>query len=182
MKFKKEITLKNGKECLLRNASGDDARAVCEVMYLTHVQTDYLSAYPEEIISDENEERAYLASKEESPNEIELCAVVDGKIAGIANIVAISEKGKLRHRAKFGISIEQSFQGMGLGRILTKTCIECAREVGYAQLELNLVSDNASAGALYKSLGFTEFGRNPKGMFSRISGWQELILMRLELQ
>ena len=35
--------------------------------------------------------------------------------------------------------------------------------------------------ALYKSVGFVEYGRNPKGFRSRTAGWQELVLMRLEL-
>lgn len=29
--------------------------------------------------------------------------------------------------------------------------------------------------------GFTEFGRNPRGFRSRLSGYQELVYMRLEL-
>lgn len=31
------------------------------------------------------------------------------------------------------------------------------------------------------NMGFVEFGRNPRGIISRYRGWQELILMRLEL-
>ena len=34
---------------------------------------------------------------------------------------------------------------------------------------------------LYKSMGSMEFGRNSRGFRSRYQGWQELILMRLEL-
>lgn len=59
-------------------------------------------------------------------------------------------------------------------------CIECAKKVGYLQLELEVVADNASAVRLYESVGFREFGRNPRGFRAR-SGWQELVLMRLEL-
>ena len=41
--------------------------------------------------------------------------------------------------------------------------------------------EKKTALALYKSVGFVEYGRNPKGFRSRTSGWQELVLMRLEL-
>ena len=34
--------------------------------------------------------------------------------------------------------------------------------------------------ALYESVGFVEYGRNPKGFRSRLTGWQEVVLMRLE--
>ena len=30
-------------------------------------------------------------------------------------------------------------------------------------------------------MGFTEYGRNPRGFRSRTAGWQPLSLMRLEL-
>jgi len=44
-----------------------------------------------------------------------------------------------------------------------------------------VVADNRNAIALYESEGFVEYGRNPRGFLSRYAGWQELILMRLEL-
>ena len=62
-----------------------------------------------------------------------------------------------------------------------EACIQCAKKAGYAQLELNAVAANQRAVALYKSVGFVEYGRNPRGFRSRRTGWQELVLMRLEL-
>ena len=58
---------------------------------------------------------------------------------------------------------------------------ECAKEAGYAQLELDVAAQNERAITLYESEGFAQYGRNPKGFRSRYSGWQELVLMRLEL-
>ena len=84
--------------------------------------------------------------------------------------------------AKFGISVEKAFWGLGIGKALTEACIECAKNAGYEQLELDVVSDNIAAINLYKSFGFIEYGRNPKGFRSRISGWQELVLMLLPLK
>ena len=66
-------------------------------------------------------------------------------------------------------------------RSLVEACVECARIAGYVQLELELVADNERALSLYRSEGFVEYGRNPRGYRSRRSGWQELVLMRLEL-
>ena len=64
---------------------------------------------------------------------------------------------------------------------MTEACIECAGAAGYVQLELEAVAENKSALALYRSVGFQEYGRNPKGFRSRLTGWQEVVLMRLEL-
>ena len=66
-------------------------------------------------------------------------------------------------------------------RVLLSAQWHCARKAGYAQLELDVVADNASALALYKKFGFVEYGRNPKGFRSRNTGYQELVLMRLAL-
>ena len=86
---------------------------------------------------------------------------------------------KLRHRCRCGISIEKDFWGLGIGRALTESCIECARKAGYTQMELEVVSDNKRAVSLYKSVGFQEMGRNPLGFNSDINGMQEIIMMRL---
>lgn len=61
-------------------------------------------------------------------------------------------------------------------------CIESARAAGYTQLELSAVAENGRALALYEKAGFVEYGRNPRGFRSRLTGqYQELVYMRLEL-
>lgn len=180
MKFAKNLILKNNKKCLVRNAIGDDAQEVLNIFLLTHEQTDFLASYKDETTFDIPFERQFLTEKVNSDKEVYLCAVVDGRIVGTAGV---DQKGqnKIRHRADFGMAIEKAFWGIGIGRALTMSCIECAKNAGYLQLELEVVSDNSNAIALYKSIGFVEFGRNPGGFVSRHKGWQELVLMRLEL-
>lgn len=180
MKYEKSILLKNDKKCLIRNAVGDDAQEVLNIFLLTHEQTDFLSSYREDAAFDTAMEKRFLTGKERSDREIYLCAVVDGRIVGTAGV---DGKGgnKVRHRAEFGIAIDQDFWRLGIGRALTEACIECAKNAGYSQLELEVVSDNRSAIALYDRMGFVEFGRNPRGFISRYRGWQELVSMRLEL-
>lgn len=60
-------------------------------------------------------------------------------------------------------------------------CIECAKTAGYVQLELSVVAENARAVSMYRKAGFVEYGRNPKGFRSRLTGFQEVIYMRREL-
>ena len=99
----------------------------------------------------------------------------------MAGIGCVDRKEKTRHHAEFGICVDKTHWGLGVGRALTGACIECARIAGYVQLELMAVAENKAALALYRSVGFVEYGRNPKGFRSRTTGWQELVLMRLEL-
>lgn len=181
MKYAQEIVLKNGKTALLRNGEKTDGAAALKTFHLTHAETDYLLSYPDESSLTAEQEGAFLEDKTNSENEIEIVAVVDGKIIGMAGIEAIGTNHKVRHRAEFGIAIEQAHWGLGLGRALTEACIVCAGKAGYVQLELNVVAENESAMALYRKLGFVEYGRNPKGFRSRICGDQTLVYMRLEL-
>ena len=129
----------------------------------------------------EESERQFLKEKEQSDRAVEICAFLDGHLAGFAGIDAVGGKEKIRHRAEFGISVEKDYWGLGIGRGLTLACIECAKKAGFSQVELDVVADNSRAVSLYESVGFREYGRNPRGFRSRVSGWQELVLMRLEL-
>lgn len=181
MKYNQKIILKNGKEALLRNGDAEDGQAVFENFNQTHAETDFLLSYPDENSYDAEQEAQFLKDKTESPNEIEIVAIVDGKVAGTAGIEAVGKKYKLKHRAEFGISILKEYWGLGLGKALTNACIKCAKEAGYEQLELDVVAENKRALSLYHSLGFEEFGRNPKGFNSRTSGFQELVYMLLTL-
>ncbi len=181
MVFSKKVKLKNGVECEIRECTKNDAAEVFEVFNLTHEESDFLLSYPDESTFTLEQEAKFLEAKENSEREAELCAAIDGKIVGTAGIDAVGNKYKVKHRATFGIAIENAFCGVGIGRALSEACIEYAKNAGYTQLELDVVSENTAAVSLYKSLGFVEYGRNPKGFLSRKSGWQELVLMRLEL-
>ena len=180
MQYEKEIILKDGAKCLLRGAGEADAAEVLRTFNLTHAETDYLLTYPEENSFSVEQEAEFLKARNESKNAIEIAAFIDGRIVGTAGIDPIGDKEKVRHRADFGIAIEKVYWGRGIGKALTLACIECAKQAGYLQIELEVVAENASAVRLYESVGFREYGRNPKGFRAR-SGWQTLVLMRLEL-
>lgn len=181
MRYNRTVKLKDGRECCLRNGTESDGQAVVDLWRLTHGQTDYLLSYPDEGSADAAQEGRLLRAKEESPNEIEMLAVVGGAVAGSAGVAAVGTKYKVRHRAVFGISVAREYWGLGIGTALLLACIECARAAGYVQLELNAVAENARALSMYEKAGFVEYGRNPKGFYSRLSGFQEVVHMRLEL-
>ena len=181
MRYAKTVVVKGGVELLVRNAVASDARALRETMQRTHVETDYLLSYPDEQSVDDEQEARSLEEAERSGNEVELIAVIDGRIVGSAGVSAVRSRRKVTHRARFGISILKEYWGMGIGRVLMEASIDCARQAGYSQLELEVVADNERAVSLYRRAGFEEYGRNPRGYRSAASGYQELVHMRLEL-
>ena len=182
MEYNSTVILKDGRACTLRNGTASDGQALLDVFNLTHEQTDYLLTYPGEHSYTAQQEADFLKEKTDSADEIELLAELDGVIVGTAGIGCVGRREKTRHRAEFGISVDKAYWGLGIGRALTEACIECAKKAGYAQLELEVVAENRSAIGLYESVGFVEYGRNPKGFRSRLTGWQEVVLMRLETE
>ena len=182
MHYCKTVQLKDGKECTLRNAEGTDSKAFLDYFLQCHAETDYLTTYPDETSQDPEKVAERLSAAAESASGIEILAVVDGKVAGSAGIGTVKDRDKTRHRADFGISVLKDYWGNGIGSALTEACIECAKKAGFLQLELEAVSENGSAIRLYQKYGFVEYGRNPKGFKMRAGKWQELVLMRLELQ
>lgn len=182
MKYNKKITLADGRECTLRNGTRADGEAALEVFINTHIQTDYLLTYPDEITFTAEEQGEYLQNKTDSENEAEILAVVDGEIVGTAGIEKHGKHEKLRHRCEFGVSVDKNYRGLGIGKALLYACIECAKLAGYSQMELQVVADNDRAVRLYQKAGFVEFGRNPRDFLSRYSGYQEVVYMRLELK
>ena len=181
MRYTKTVELNGGEELLVRNAVASDASALRETTQLTHAETDYLLSYPDEQNSDDEQEARSLEETERSSNEVELVAVIDGRIVGSAGVSAVRTRRKVAHRARFGISILKEYWGMGIGRLLMEASIDCARKAGYTQLELEVVADNERAVSLYRRAGFEEYGRNPRGYKSASAGYQELVYMRLEL-
>lgn len=182
MLYYREISLKDQRKCLLKNAERADAAAFLHYFTQAHAETDFLTTYADEGTHSVEDMEERLAAQKASRTEIEICAFVDGILVGSAGNHALSTREKLRHRADFGISILREYWGQGIGAALTGACIDCAKKAGFRQLELEVVGENETAVRLYKKYGFMEYGRNPRGFLTRDGRWQELVLMRLELE
>ncbi len=80
------------------------------------------------------------------------------------------EEGNARHIAVvWNLFVRPSHQGQGVARKLLQGVIDKARHIqGLEQLKLELSASQAPAFNLYKSFGFSEFGREPAGL--KLSG------------
>ncbi|MBQ3888114.1 MAG: GNAT family N-acetyltransferase [Clostridia bacterium] len=181
MRYEKTVLLKNGTACVIRAASGADAEAVIDCFHVIRRETDFMMAYPGENTLLIEPERAFLDNRLADDRAVFLCAEVDGKIVGTAGVDPLGRWEKLRHRASFGIGVKRDWWGLGIGRALTESCIECAKASGYTQLELEVVADNTAALSLYRSCGFTEYGRNERGFLLRDGSYYALLMMKRDL-
>ncbi|MEG2652554.1 MAG: GNAT family N-acetyltransferase [Ruthenibacterium sp.] len=181
MKYYEQIKLKNGTDCILRNPTGADAQAILSHMILTSAETNNMLRYPDEITLSEEAERDYLSELEESEKTLMLAAVVGDKVIANAGLQPVFWCGKCKHRAEFGISIQKAYWGCGVGSAVLKAALEQARRIGYTQVELEVITENTRAIALYKKFGFVRYGTNKKAFRCRDGQYQALDLMVCEL-
>ncbi|MBQ4427164.1 MAG: GNAT family N-acetyltransferase [Oscillospiraceae bacterium] len=181
MIYARDFTLKSGDVARVRNAREADAEEIIKLFRTCREETDFLLSYNEESKLTPEKEREIIAGMNEAERSALLVIEYGGSLAGTAGFSEVRDRIKLRHRASFGVNILRGLWGMGLGKAIVQAVIDCARTAEYEQLELEVVAENERAVGLYKSLGFTEFGRNPRGFRTRYGAYQELISMRMEL-
>jgi RimJ/RimL family protein N-acetyltransferase len=87
-----------------------------------------------------------------------LMAKVGVEIAGIVTIHRFA-RSRVHHRGELGVSVQQKFWGLGIGRALCEAAILEARHIGLTRIDLHTRHDNARAIALYENLGFQLEGR-----------------------
>jgi RimJ/RimL family protein N-acetyltransferase len=73
-----------------------------------------------------------------------------------------------RHRAEFGITVHDDYQGRGLGTILTRYMIDIARERGLKKIDLMVVAHNERAINVYKGQGFEVEGHLRMNHFNKV--------------
>ena len=91
----------------------------------------------------------------------------DGQIAGHVDLRARPEAAS-RHRALLGMGVHRAHRRQGLGALLMEVAASWARSEAIAWIDLDVISANTPAIALYQRCGYTLVGELPD-MF-RIDG------------
>jgi ribosomal protein S18 acetylase RimI-like enzyme len=91
-------------------------------------------------------------------------AFIDSQLAGIAGLRR-EPLAQVRHKAViWGVFIDPAYRREGLARALFARIASFAREAGVLQMHLCVNTENVRAHALYRSLGFTSCGVEPRAM------------------
>lgn len=183
MKFKeKEITLKDGRKCILCPTSPKYAAEMIEYMKKTAGETPYLLRYPDEMNFTIEGEQDILEKLLNDPYSIMMMPIVDGKVAGNGSINGIGDKRKIRHRCSLAIALYKDFWGLGIGTAMIAYMTELAAQIGWDQVDLEVVAENAGAQALYKKCGFIETGRRHNALRFDDGTYHDEILMYKKLK
>ncbi len=174
------ITLKNGKQATFRSPRKEDAAALLDYLRKTAEETDFVLRYPDEVTMTLEQEEAFIERINQSANSYMIICLVDGKHAGNCSM-QFHDKRKVRHRGEVAIALVKEFWGMGIGTFMFEEMLQLAREYGASQLELGMVDGNERGLALYRKMGFREYGRLPNAFHQKDGTMRDEILMALEL-
>jgi RimJ/RimL family protein N-acetyltransferase len=159
-----ELTDKNNRTFVLRNAEVGDAEELITYLKVTSAESPYLLREPDEIQLTVGEEEKFIQGRIAAEREIMLVATIDEKIVGCCSLMSVGSISRVFHRCSIAIALYQKFCGMGIGKLMMEAVLKTAKRLKYEQAELEVISDNTAAIALYKKLGFQECGCIPNNM------------------
>jgi ribosomal protein S18 acetylase RimI-like enzyme len=87
-----------------------------------------------------------------SPRGVLLLAEIEGEPCGCAAVWLLEDHICELKR----VYVRTAYRGSGLGRLLTETALEAARDMGYSRIRLDTLPQMAAAQRLYESVGFRD--------------------------
>ena len=159
MKFEpKQITLKNSKTVVIRQAKVSDAEDLLNCVKTYIPTSKYIPKLESEIKLTVDQEKDWINSFIVNDNSLLLVAEYEGKIIG--NIDLTGNRRKImEHTAVIGMGMLKEWQDIGLGTALLSAIIEWAKNNPILELIwLQVYTENESGLNLYRKMGFTENG------------------------
>ena len=176
---RKEVLKLHNRLFVIERAQAEDAAALLDYLKIVGSETENLSFGAEGVPLSPEAEQAYLRAQQESSDNAQYLAKVNGEIIGTASLNR--KPRRMSHRGEFGISLKKAWWGCGAASALMEAVLAFAKENGFEQLNLEVRSDNARAIRLYEKYGFRKLCVFPN--FFKINGaYIDFDLMNLELR
>lgn len=154
----KEILLKNGQVCVLKQADEQDADNILEYVNCVCGETDFLAFGKGDIDWTVEKERTFIRDHLNCDNKLLVIAEVQENINGIIGFTG-DERKRLRHTGEFGMMVSRKYWSIGIGSALVECMIEWAKASGIVRkINLRVRVDNQRALRLYERFGFTKEG------------------------
>ncbi|MEY8491626.1 GNAT family N-acetyltransferase [Lachnospiraceae bacterium 29-91] len=165
MRFeRKQIDLKDGRTCTLRPAEAEDSEAMIECLRTVSSETPFLLRNADEVTFTVEAEEQFLKAESMHPRELMMIAEVDGEISGNCAVLSVGDLRRTYHRCRFAIALKKAFWGLGIASAMMDYAFFLAEEMGYEQMELEVVDGNDRAKSLYERFGFQETGKNHRSL------------------
>lgn len=156
---------KKGKVISLRPPTVDDAQICMDYINTLSKEKTFILFQGEQLSLEE--EKSYLESRVQLmtlKKGVTLLAFYKEELIGIVGVEVLDKVQS--HIGVLGLSIAKAFRGEGIGSLLLDVMIEKAsQEIAFLEIvTLTVFSHNIVGLALYKSRGFTEYGKLPRGI------------------
>ncbi len=153
-----DFALTDGRACVLRLITEDDAAELLEFLPQTHAESDFLNYLPGEFQMTLEQEREFIRDHTDKHGAIALVAIVDGRIIACGGASPLKFK-RHSHHTEVGLAVLKAFWHQGVGRTMMTWLVEWGRLIGLRKMRLAVFASNTRAIGLYESLGFVEEGR-----------------------
>ncbi|MES2803608.1 MAG: GNAT family protein [Bdellovibrionota bacterium] len=155
----KSVTLKNGRQVILRSAAPSDAENILRHLRITHAESyknlnqsvqhwNNFSASDEEKI---------LADFENSAAKFMLVAFYEDRIVGGLGFWGYQAEF-VKRSAGIGMSIQKEFCGSGLGTEMMNYTLVQAKQMKFHRIDLTVRTFNEAGIKLYEKVGFERVG------------------------
>ena len=144
----------------VRNITGSDIEGFAAVLDAVVKERKYLLTLETPSIEDVSD----IVHTAIGNNYAQYVAEVEGKIVGWADITP-RQKGSVRHIGELGMGVATDYWGHGIGKELLENVIKHSWKIGLTRLELEVISNNHAAIALYEHHGFEHEGIKQNAWF-----------------
>lgn len=159
-----EDKTKDGKSYIIRDPAEHDAKAMQTYINSISQEQTFIRFQGEEIsLEDEQKYLEGQLKKIKKNKTVQLFVVCNDQIVGIAG-VDLKDKSE-SHEGVLGISLLKEYRGEGIGKTLMRLILDeaIANLPELRIITLGVFGNNSLAIELYKSFGFSEYGRLPLG-------------------
>jgi RimJ/RimL family protein N-acetyltransferase len=154
----RNVHLKNGREVVIRCGEEKDVLALLDGVKNVLLDGEGMLLEADEFSKTEAEERGWIKSLNENPQELLLVAEAEDKIVGTLDF-HIAKRRRLSHSGSLGMSVQPGWRNCGVGNALLESLLQWARSVPEIEkINLNVRADNDRGIALYKKHGFVQTG------------------------
>lgn len=139
-------------DIVIREATLDDAAAMAD--HMNAIGAEKLDTIPPRSNLTVDQERAFIKDALDNPRAFYLIALNSSRVVGMLSLHG-GKRPHDNHAGNLGITVLRDVRGRGIGRQLMLAAIARAKAWDdFCRIELDVVSWNPRAIALYESLGF----------------------------
>lgn len=162
----------------IRDATVDDIPAITEI-YNEDVLTTTVNWNATTV--DEDDRRAWFAGRSSAGLPVLVAVDEADAVLGYASYGDFRTFSGYRHTVEHSVYVRGEARGRGLGKDLTISLIDRAREAGKHVMVAAIDADNAASISLHERLGFAHAGRLDQ-VGTKFGRWLDVVLLQLILE